>query len=124
MHNSPQPRFPRQQQQQQRRRGTSNYNNRQNNNNWNRRDESRHSNMDYEEDMIKLPPSRLMTSREKEWLVKIQLMTLLSGDMNTTDFYYIVSLALGVLHAGPPRATTDPRAISAKGPFISQKWAI
>eukprot|EP00794_Sanderia_malayensis_P012889 gene12889-14215_t len=92
-HWSPQP----QQQQQYNRRDMagggyrSNYNNNSNQQNryWNKRDDGRYNNGNqYEDELIKLPPSYLMTSREKEWLTKIQLMTLISGDMYSTDFYY------------------------------------
>ena len=43
------------------------------------------------EDIMRLPPSEMMTSKEKEWLVKIQLMTLMTDDPKNTDYYYMVS---------------------------------
>ena len=45
----------------------------------------------HDDDVMKLPPSELMTSKEKEWLVKIQLMTLLTDDPQNKDYYYFVS---------------------------------
>ena len=56
---------------------------------WNRSDD--HHAPSHDDEVMKLSPSNLMTSREKEWLVKIQLMTLLSDDAHTADYYYLVS---------------------------------
>ena len=66
-----------------------NNNNNQQNRQWNRRDDNRYT-PSYDNEVIRLPPSYLMTSREKEWLVKIQLMALLSDDMHKADYYFIV----------------------------------
>ena len=54
-----------------------------------------HSPSNYEQqddDVVKLPASELMTSREKKWLVKIQLMILISDDVENKDYYYVVSI--------------------------------
>ncbi|XP_065051880.1 protein PAT1 homolog 1-like [Rhopilema esculentum] len=51
-----------------------------------------HSPSSYEhqdDDVVKLPASELMTSREKKWLVKIQLMILISDDVENKDYYYV-----------------------------------
>lgn len=50
------------------------------------------NNYESEDDRVmKLQASEMMTSKEKEWLVKIHLMTLLSDDPQNTDYYYVVS---------------------------------
>ena len=48
------------------------------------------NNESQEDDVMKLQPSDMMTAKEKEWLVKIQLMTLLTDDPQNTDYYYVV----------------------------------
>ena len=42
--------------------------------------------------MIEMEPSKMMTSKEKEWIFKISMMSLLSGDFMASDYYFIVSI--------------------------------
>ena len=52
-----------------------------------------------EEDIfMKMEPSKLMTAKEKEWIFKISLMSLLCGDSNISDFYFIVSFIILVFY--------------------------
>ena len=44
-----------------------------------------------QEHYIQMEPSKMMTAKEKEWIFKISLMSLLSGDANISDYYFIVS---------------------------------
>ena len=69
--------------------GNNRYHGSQQRKQWNRSDD--HHIPSHDDEVMKLSPSSLMTSREKEWLVKIQLMTLLSDDAYTADYYYVVS---------------------------------
>lgn len=41
------------------------------------------------EPLIEMQPSKMMTSKEKEWIFKIMMMSLLSGDFITSDYYFI-----------------------------------
>lgn len=43
------------------------------------------------EPWIQMPPSKMMTSKEKEWIMRIAMMSLLSGDPYISDYYFIVS---------------------------------
>lgn len=45
--------------------------------------------------LVEMEPSKLMTSKEKEWIFKISIMSLLSGDFQASDYYFIVSSLVG-----------------------------
>ena len=76
------------------------------NRSWNRndnRDDNRRDNRDRNwsrdrrdqpEPLIEMEPSKMMTSKEKEWIFKIMMMSLLSGDFIASDYYFIVSFLL------------------------------
>ena len=75
-----------------------------NNNRWNRqdrdynnrsdrRDNNRWSRQEQPEPLIEMESSKMMTSKEKEWIFKISMMSLLSGDFMTSDYYFIVSFS-------------------------------
>lgn len=50
--------------------------------------------IDYEE-FIQIGPSKMMNIKEKKWIFKIGLMSLLGGDPNTSDYYFISLLSKG-----------------------------
>ena len=76
-----------------------------NNNRWNRQDRdynnrsdrrdnnNRWSRQEQPEPLIEMESSKMMTSKEKEWIFKISMMSLLSGDFMTSDYYFIVSFS-------------------------------
>lgn len=41
---------------------------------------------------MQMAPSKMMTAKEKEWIFKISLMSLLSGDPNISDYYFVVGV--------------------------------
>ncbi|XP_065668072.1 protein PAT1 homolog 1 isoform X4 [Hydra vulgaris] len=51
----------------------------------------RYNETDYDEDdfFVKMNASQMMSAKEKEWIFKISLMSILSGDCNISDFYFI-----------------------------------
>ena len=45
-----------------------------------------------QEEFMQMTPSKMMTAKEKEWIFKISLMSLLSGDPNASDYYFVVGV--------------------------------
>ena len=45
-----------------------------------------------QEEFMQMAPSKMMTAKEKEWIFKISLMSLLSGDPNISDYYFVVGV--------------------------------
>lgn len=46
--------------------------------------------------LVEMEPSKMMTSKEKEWIFKISIMSLLSGDFYASDYYFIVGVKIFV----------------------------
>jgi len=56
---------------------------------WLRYPKQYHTDMKEQEEFMQMQPSKMMNAKEKEWIFKISLMSLLSGDPNITDFYFV-----------------------------------
>lgn len=70
------------------------------NNRFDRRDNRWSKQSEQPEPLIEMQPSKMMTSKEKEWIFKISMMSLLSGDFMTSDYYFIVSFPFSFLFFG------------------------
>lgn len=68
-------------------RGSSRYNN--NDKTWHRSPKQEGQDSSYHDQFIHMESSKMMNAKEKEWIFKISLMSLLSGDPNISDYYFI-----------------------------------